>query len=198
MVILNQEQNRFDRATVLNCRRKDSSAGGEPFFLKSVVITAASSKLNSNIMLIDTIKGILIRDLNKLHKEIESYQHESNIWIVDRQIANSAGNLCLHLIGNLNTYIGKELGGTSYVRNRDQEFSLKDVPRTELLQKLDETIKVIDETLSKLPEGALQQEFPVLVFKDKTSIEYMLVHNATHLGYHLGQVNYHRRLLDTI
>ena len=70
-------------------------------------------------MLTGVLNLIFERDLKKLKLEIEQYQAENKIWIVDKQIPNSAGNLCLHLVGNLNTFIGKELGGTDYVRNRE-------------------------------------------------------------------------------
>ena len=147
-------------------------------------------------MAIEHLKVLFTRDLNRLRKEVELYNNENNIWRVEKNIANSAGNLCLHLIGNLNTYIGKEIGKTDYVRNRDLEFSLKNVPRTELLAKIDETIKVINKSLDKLDEDTLKNEYPLLVFEVKTSTEYLLIHLTTHLSYHLGQINYHRRLID--
>ncbi len=147
-------------------------------------------------MAIEHLKILFTRDLNRLRKEVELYNNENNIWRVEKNIANSAGNLCLHLIGNLNTYIGKEIGKTDYVRKRDLEFSLKNVPRTELLDKIDETIKLINKSLDKLDEGTLKNEYPILVFEEKTSTEYLLIHLTTHLSYHLGQINYHRRLID--
>jgi hypothetical protein len=147
-------------------------------------------------MLLETLKDLFTRDLNRLKSEIENYTREENIWMVDKHIANSAGNLCLHLIGNLNTYIGKELGGTNYIRNRDLEFSLKNIPRSELVNNISGTIEMVDQVLSGLDEVELSKEYPILVLNTKTSTEYLLVHLATHLGYHLGQVNYHRRFLD--
>ena len=147
-------------------------------------------------MLIDTLKIIFSRDLLKLKAEIELYKDEKNIWITDKNIANSGGNLCLHLIGNLNTYIGREIGKTEYIRNRDLEFTQKDVARTDLINKIDDTVAVVQNALSKLTEQELNKEYSLLVFDKKTSMEYLLVHLATHLSYHLGQINYHRRLLD--
>ena len=147
-------------------------------------------------MLINTIKSLVTQDLRKLYEEIKLYKNEESIWKVEGNIANSGGNLCLHLIGNLNTYIGQQIGKTGYVRNRDLEFSLKNVPREELLRKIDETINVVNTSLDKLDETDLLTEFPMLVFEEKTSIEYLLVRLSTHLSYHLGQVNYHRRLVD--
>ena len=96
----------------------------------------------------------------------------------------------------MNTYFGAVLGNTGYVRQRDLEFSLRDISRTILIEKIEATIKMVEQTLSSLTEEKLQEEYPILVFAEKTSSEYFLVHLATHLSYHLGQINYHRRLLD--
>ncbi len=148
-------------------------------------------------MLIDVLRTIFKKDLNKLKQEIELYQSEKNLWRIDKSILNSSGNLCLHLVGNLNTYIGATLGQSGYIRNRDQEFSLKDIPQQELIKKIEDTIVVVDRVLSTLKEGDLQKEYPMLVLAEKTSTEYFLVHLAAHLNYHLGQINYHRRLLDS-
>ena len=102
----------------------------------------------------------------------------------------------MHLVGNLNTYIGREIGKTNYVRNRELEFSQKDVPRAELIKKIDATMVVVQDALSQLKEEELSKEYPLLVFDKKTSTEFFLVHLVAHLAYHLGQINYHRRLLD--
>ena len=147
-------------------------------------------------MFTQNLTVIITRDLQKLKSELELYQDEANIWKVDKNIANTAGNLCLHLVGNLNTYIGATLGNTGYVRDRDAEFSLKNVSRKELIQKIEATIAMINTVLPAVDEKTLNDEYPMLVLKEKTSTEYFLVHLAVHLGYHLGQVNYHRRLLD--
>lgn len=147
--------------------------------------------------MIEHLKNLFARDLDKLYREIASYLKEEAIWQTEKNISNSAGNLCLHLIGNLNTYIGRELGGTGYVRNRELEFSQKNVPKAELLQKIQQTKEIVIHSLDTVTENILEEEYPVLVFDKKTSTGYFLVHLAMHLGYHLGQINYHRRLLDT-
>ena len=146
--------------------------------------------------MIQVLQSLFNCDLEKLKTEISLYRNEEKVWAVDKDIANSAGNLCLHLVGNLNTFIGVQLGDSDYVRNRDLEFSAKGVARTELLKMVDGTIQVVNKTLENLDKDKLAEDFPIVVFKEKTTIEYMLIHLATHLAYHLGQVNYHRRLLD--
>ncbi len=147
-------------------------------------------------MIIDTLKQLFNRDLNKLKSEIESYRDEKRIWHYEKAITNSAGNLCLHLVGSLNTYIGAGLAKTGYIRNRDLEFSLKDIPRAELVRKIEETILVVEKGLSNLREDQLHADFPVVIWDKPTEMEYTLVHFIGHLNYHLGQINYHRRLLD--
>lgn len=147
-------------------------------------------------MVTETLAALFKRDLTKLYTEIEQYNSEEKLWATEQSIANSAGNLCLHLVGNLKTYIGAELGGFAYTRNRELEFSLKGVPKAELLAMVAETRTIVDETLRTLPATSLQQEYPLLVFTEKTSTEYLLIHLVAHLSYHLGQINYHRRLLD--
>ncbi|MCR5886230.1 DUF1572 domain-containing protein [Hymenobacter sp. J193] len=147
-------------------------------------------------MLPDTLRLLFRRDLNRVLQELTQYRDEETIWHVEKGIANSAGNLSLHLVGNLRTYIGAELGGVAYTRHRELEFSLKNVPRQELLEKVAETRDIVDASLRTLSPEVLTQEYPLLVFEQKTSTEYLLVHLTTHLAYHLGQINYHRRLLD--
>ncbi|WP_185146795.1 DinB family protein [Chryseobacterium sp. CH21] len=147
-------------------------------------------------MITESIRSLFSRDLNKLKTEIEAYQNEENLWIIDKSIANSAGNLCLHLVGNINHFIGAQLGNTDYVRNRELEFSLKDVPKTELIEKIEATIAMIDSVLPQLSEDDLKKEYPLVVFESKMTTDYFLIHLVAHLDYHLGQINYHRRLLD--
>lgn len=147
-------------------------------------------------MLKETLKTLYRRDIEKLKLEIESYQDENNLWLVEKNVSNSAGNLCLHLIGNLNHFIGALIGKSGYIRNRDLEFSNKQVLRSELLQKIDETLIVVENALETLSNEQFEEDYPLIVFEDKMTTGYFLVHLATHLTYHLGQINYHRRLLD--
>jgi len=147
--------------------------------------------MNTNALL-----SFFERDLNKLITEIELYKNEETIWRVEKNIANSAGNLTLHVIGNLHTFIGKEIGKTNYVRNRELEFTQKNVSKQELVNGIKDTIKMVKHSLTSIKDEDLKKEYPVLKFSQIESTEYALVHLATHLTYHLGQINYHRRLLD--
>nr|WP_315031535.1 DinB family protein [uncultured Chryseobacterium sp.] len=147
-------------------------------------------------MITESLRSLYSRDLNKLKTEIEAYQNEENLWIIDKNISNSAGNLCLHLVGNLNHFIGAQIGNTDYIRDRDLEFSLKNVPRAELIEKIEATELMVNTVLSQLSEEDVKKEYPLEALGYKMTTDYFLIHLIAHLDYHLGQINYHRRLLD--
>ncbi|MCX6170032.1 MAG: DUF1572 family protein [Ignavibacteriales bacterium] len=146
-------------------------------------------------MLKDTLVELFERDLNKLIEEIKLYKNESDLWIKQGSIANSAGNLTLHLIGNLNHFIGFALGNTGYKREREAEFNTVMVPRKELLTSLERTNSVVKNALSNLKTEDFEKPFPLEKQGEIFSTNYMLLHLLAHLSYHLGQINYHRRLI---
>ena len=152
--------------------------------------------LNTDTMLCETLKTVFDRNLAQLRLEIESYQNETNLWKTGGGISNPAGNLCLHLVGNLNAFIGAVYGETGYVRDRETKFARREVPRETLLAMVDQTREMLPPALDRVTPAQLESTYPLQVFPQKTTVEYMLVHLAAHLAYHLGQVNYHRRLLD--
>jgi len=146
-------------------------------------------------MLIPTLSELFQRDLRQLAVEISLYPTEHDLWVVRGGISNAAGNLCLHLCGNLRHFIGAVLGQTAYVRDRPREFAAKDVPREKLLADIEETISVVEKTLAALRETDLAKDYPEEKRGEIVSIAHMLFHLYGHLSYHLGQVNYHRRLI---
>ncbi len=147
-------------------------------------------------MSIKNLRMLFKKDLHKLKAEVDAYTNEDKLWATADGISNCGGNLCLHLVGNLNAFIGAELGKSGYIRRRELEFSQKNIPRATLISQIEETIAIVDSTLEKLSEADLLNEYPIAVFKEPMTTGYFLMHLATHLTYHLGQVNYHRRLLD--
>ena len=147
-------------------------------------------------MLTDTLIQIYDRDLNKLKAEIELYADEAELWKKSGEITNSAGNLALHLVGNLKHFFGAVLGNTAYVRDRDREFSDTGISRSEILHSIDETSSVVKATLASLTADGLAKTYPIEVFGHPMTTEYFIVHLAGHLTWHLGQINYHRRILE--
>lgn len=158
---------------------------------------------NTGLKMIDTLSELFLRDLEKLKTEISSFKDEKNLWKISGdthldggQVKNSAGNLCLHLCGNLQHFVGAVLGNSEYIRNRDAEFSQKNVPIRELVAEIELTSKVVKQTLESLTESSLNNIYPSNIFGEGTTTAGFLIHLAAHLNYHLGQINYHRRLID--
>jgi uncharacterized damage-inducible protein DinB len=145
-------------------------------------------------MITETLISIYKRDLDKLKAEIDQYESDEKVWLAVTGITNSGGNLALHLVGNLKHFIGAVLGGTGYVRDRDAEFTSKSVSRAQLITAVDETTAIVSTTLAKLTGDELAATYPIDVFGQPMTTEYFIIHLATHFNYHLGQINYHRRL----
>ncbi|HYG52912.1 MAG TPA: DinB family protein [Flavobacteriales bacterium] len=140
-------------------------------------------------------KEIIQKHLDQLAGEINAYENECMLWELRPGISNCAGNLALHLVGNLNHFIGAQLGNTGYVRERDKEFSEKNVQRQNIVEKIEATKIMIGNTFDQLDDKRLQDVFPLPHFGEgKTTHEVLLV-LLTHFNYHLGQINYHRRLI---
>lgn len=146
-------------------------------------------------MLKEEMAHLFNRDLDKLRLEIEAYEDETLLWQVCQGTANSGGNLCLHLLGNLNTYIGSIVGETGYIRDRPQEFLQKNIPRASLLEEISKLRTVITHTLLETNELRLREPYPDQVLGLPMSTAHFFGHLMGHLNYHLGQINYHRRIL---
>jgi len=147
-------------------------------------------------MLNSILANFYERDIRKLIEEVNLFRGEENLWRIQGSVKNSSGNLILHIIGGLNHFVGATLARTGYVRNRDHEFSRKSVEKKELVAQLEELIPLINETLNALTAEDMEAEFPIFFDQPKTSVSYVLVQLLSHLNYHLGQVNYLRRILE--
>lgn len=147
-------------------------------------------------MELESFKSIFERDIDKLIKELSMYNTDVNLWRINKQIKNSGGNLFLHIIGNLNHFIGATLGNSGYIRDRDAEFAENNIPKHILQKQLEELKTMVYNTLNQLTPGDLDKKYPVNVFGYEMTTMYFLLHLIAHMNYHLGQINYHRRLLD--
>lgn len=136
------------------------------------------------------------RDIRKLIEEVNLFRNEEDLWRTQGSVKNSGGNLVLHIIGGLNHLIGATLAQTGYIRNRDQEFIRKGVARKELVTQLEELIPMINETLNALTREQMEAGYPIFFDKAGTSVSYVLLQLSLHLNYHLGQVNYLRRIFE--
>ena len=144
----------------------------------------------------DSLIQLYHRDLDRLQHEIENYQSDTALWSTEKNISNSGGTLALHIIGNLNHFIGAVLGNSGYVRDRDAEFSDTQVDRAKIYKNIIEIKTIIHRTLESLSAETLKSTYPISIRKEAMSVEQFLFHLYGHLNYHLGQINYHRRLCD--
>lgn len=141
------------------------------------------------------IRMIALRDLHDVRKEVEAYPDKDSLWCPAPGITNPGGNLALHLAGNMRHYIGVVLGTSSYKRNREAEFSQRGLTQKQVLDQLDDAIHDVDEALSQLTDLDLQKPFPEHVGDMRLLTGQFLTHCLAHLGYHLGQLDYHRRMV---
>src|SRR5687767_12005342 len=145
-------------------------------------------------MLNGVLTNFYERDIRKLIEEVNLFRNEENLWKTHGSVKNSCGNLVLHIIGGTNHLIGAMLARTGYVRDRDKEFIRKGVSRKELVAQLEDLIPMISEILNSLDIDA---EYPLIFDDAERSNSYVLTQLLLHLNYHLGQVNYLRRILET-
>jgi len=141
------------------------------------------------------VAAIITRDLRAVKREIEAYPDEASVWKLAPGIANSGGTLALHLAGNLQHFFGAVLGKTGFVRDRAAEFSRRDVSRTELVAQLEAAIAAVENGLAGVAESALGKDYPERIAGHVVATGEWLIHLASHLAYHLGQIDYHRRLV---
>jgi len=136
---------------------------------------------------------VMLRDLTSVRSQLESYPDEDAIWQTPPGMTNSAGTLALHIAGNLQHFIGAKLGGSGYVRDRQAEFELRGVSRTEMVSELDRASAAVEQALRTLPDHEFETDYPEAFGKLQLTTGQYLVHLTTHLSYHVGQLDYHRR-----
>ncbi|MBL6444785.1 DUF1572 family protein [Fulvivirga sp. 29W222] len=146
--------------------------------------------------MLDSLKKLYERDLDALINEIQSFNKKENLWSIRPGVSNSAGNLALHICGNLKHFIGTGIGQTGYIRQRELEFSQKNVPIPELIKNINETKQIVTSALSKISPETLASTYPITLRGEAFGTEYFLLHLHAHLNYHLGQINYLRRLIE--
>jgi len=141
------------------------------------------------------VARVLARDVKAVRRELEAYPDEASVWALPPGVANSGGTLALHLAGNLQHFFGAVLGGSGYKRDRAAEFARRDVPRSALIVELEAAIVAIGLGLSQVSEARLAEEFPEAIAGHRIVMGEWLIHLVSHTGYHLGQIDYHRRLV---
>jgi uncharacterized damage-inducible protein DinB len=146
-------------------------------------------------MLTDIVQTMVLRELAAVRRSVEAYPNDESLWILPSGLPNAGGTLVLHLAGNLQHYFGAVLGGSAYQRDRPAEFSRRDVPRAEMLAELDAARVAIEHTIPQLTEEVLAAPYPERIAGHVVTTDIFLVHLASHVAYHLGQLDYHRRVV---
>jgi uncharacterized damage-inducible protein DinB len=141
------------------------------------------------------LSELIEREVSRIQEELRLYADEKQLWKTVDGISNSGGNLALHVAGNLQYFIGATLGHTGYVRQRELEFSSKDVPLNDVISELEKAKRAVSHTLSIISTDDLKRNFPINVFGKEMTTEWFLFHLLSHTSYHLGQINYHRRMV---
>jgi hypothetical protein len=143
----------------------------------------------------NAIKNEFIIYLNKLKDELLKYKDENDIWKLAGDIKNTPGNLAVHVCGNLKYNIGTVIGNNGYIRKRDEEFSVKGLSKIALISEIDSTLDMIEPILDNLAPEDMNKPFPENIHEPEHTYGTVLTKIAHHFGYHLGQINFHRRLL---
>jgi hypothetical protein len=143
----------------------------------------------------DEIRRLIVRELSAFAREVEMFPDDESLFRTVPGVTNSAGNLALHVCGNLKHFVGAVLGGTGYVRNREAEFATRSGSRGQLARELRETAGIVATTLGRLPPEAASRPYPQAVAELQLPCGLFLMHLAVHLGFHLGQAGYLRRVV---
>ena len=145
--------------------------------------------------MIAAVHAILRRELAAVRRSIDAYPDDASLWEQRPGLPNAGGTIALHLAGNLQHYLGAVLGGSGYRRDRDAEFSRRGVSRADVQAELAAAERAIDLGISALSEDRLDDPYPEALSGQRLSARKFLLHLSAHLAYHLGQLDYHRRLV---
>ena len=137
---------------------------------------------------------VLLRDLEGFQREISLFPDDSRLWQTAPGVLNSAGNLALHIAGNIQHFIGRMLGGTTYARDRDREFGSRSGTRDEIIAELANAIAVVKDVVPRISEVQLEAPFEPHAGLSVPTRRFLL-HLCTHTSFHLGQAGYLRRML---
>ena len=146
-------------------------------------------------MLRTAVQAILLRELGAVRRSVEVYPDDASLWAERRGLPNPGGTLVLHMAGNLQHFVGAVLGNSGYRRDRAAEFSRRDVPRAHRLDEIDAAAEAVERGMNAISDDALADSYPEAIAGRSVATGDFLAHLAAHLAYHLGQLDYHRRVV---
>jgi hypothetical protein len=123
-------------------------------------------------------------------RELANPLSDDRFWTKPFPFGNSFGHLVLHLTGNLNYYIGAQIAGTGYVRDRPREFAEAERPsKDEVLKKFDEAVEMVVRTIRSQSAEDWSAAYSATGVDAQNRFEIVL-QCATHLHHHIGQMMY--------
>ncbi|MBX7118884.1 MAG: DinB family protein [Gemmatimonadaceae bacterium] len=143
----------------------------------------------------DDLRAVMERELRTLAREVAAYPDDAALWRDVPGLANPGGVLARHLAGNVRAFIGTVLGGGGFVRDRDGEFAARGLTRAEVVAEVEAARAEVARVLPTLDAARLAAEYPQAVGGHRFTTARFVTHLAVHLGYHLGQLDYHRRMV---
>ena len=146
-------------------------------------------------MLSKELADLFARDIARLVQELKAFPDTASVWKTVPGVSNAAGTLALHLEGNLREYIGRQLGQIDFVRDRPWEFTARGLDRDDLIARIETVHEAIPPIIAHLSDEQLEARFPENVLGRPLTTRQFLVHLNGHLNYHLGQVDYLRRVV---
>jgi len=145
-------------------------------------------------MLSTEIAALYSRDIQRLIQELRAFPDTASLWQTAPGVANAAGTLALHLEGNLREFIGRQMGKIAFTRDRPLEFSARGVEQAELIARLEAVHASIPAVIATLSDADLAGTHAEPYMDKSVTRHWFLVHLLGHLNYHLGQVDYLRRV----
>ena len=145
---------------------------------------------------IKALHNLYERNLNKVLEELKSYNKGENLYKINGEITNSRADVTLHICGNLRHFMGAMISGSGYIRQRNDEFGLKNVKKSKMVYGIKQTKKLVLASLKEMREDKLEEIYSINVFGKEMTTQFFLIHLYGHLNYDLGQINYQHRLLD--
>ena len=141
------------------------------------------------------VRRLLLREVATFRREVELFPDDESLWKTVPGVTNSAGNLALHIAGNLRHFVGAVLGKTGYVRDREAEFATRSGTREMVVKALDAALADVDTTLASLDDAAMAAPYTSGPKGVEVTTQRWLIHLATHAAFHLGQAGYLRRII---
>src|SRR4051812_44605596 len=135
------------------------------------------------------LAGLFRRDLTRLLQQLHAFPQSAALWQCAPGVTNSAGNLMLHLEGNLREFVGRILGGVAYTRERDREFADREIPMAEMEARIGGLSRLVPDVIQALSPSQVEALFPENPLGSPMSTQQFLIHLHGHLNYHLGQID---------